>query len=222
MKRSLKPGIEGLENREVPTVMGSHVIPPSTLDMAQHAARIRPADLVAVNPPVAPIIQSLGTPYPIEVRRTRFHAFFVGQYFNGPPHYSSQLGTISVLGLGSSTQFLHGTLQLTTIIPSDPTARITGAAYLQDKNLTGSNAFALDFVIDRSTLDSKGRPTQGTFAADPNVYGGSDFFFQSTGTIRFRYSKTNASVTFDGRLYTNGITNILAPTVLFAKHGRGI
>jgi hypothetical protein len=219
MKRSLKPGVENLETREVPTVVGGHVLPPSSMDLAMRAARLSPAVATTVTPPVPPIIQSLGAPYPIEVRRTRFHAFFVGRFYDGPPHYTSQRGTISMSGTGSSTQFLHGSVQLTTILPVDNTAAITGAAYLQDKNLSGGNAFALDYVIDGSTLDSHGRPTQGTFVADPNIYGGSSFFFQGGGTIRFRYRKNTASVTFDGSLYTNGISNVLAPSSLFAQHG---
>ena len=222
MKRRFKPRIEGLEAREVPTVMGSHVVPPSIFNIALNASRNQPAVAPSFIPPVPPVIQGLGTPYPIEVRRTRFHAFFVGHFFNGPPRYSSQRGTFSIEALGTSTQFLHGTVQLTTIIPVDNAAPITGAAYLQDKNIVGANAFALDFVIDRSTLDRWGRPTSGTFAADPNIYSGSDFFFQGGGTIKIRYHRRDAAVTFDGRLYTNGITNILAPTNLFTQHGHAL
>jgi len=220
MKRSLKPGLESLETREVPTVLGVPVVTPSALDLAQHFSASSPSVATVVIPPVPPIIPSPGQPLPIELARTRFHADFIGHYYNGPPHYTSQLGIFSMKGVGTSTQFLHGSVQMVIVFPIDPTANITGAAYLQDKNLVGSNAFALDFIIDRSSLDSRGRPTQGTFVADPNVYGGSNFSFQANGTIQIRYNKNNAVVSFDGRFYTNGITNVLGTTDLFARHGR--
>jgi hypothetical protein len=214
MKRSRKPCLEGLETRDVPAMLGAHVAGPSVmaLALAQQQSKIHPAAAPPVNAPVPPMAPGEGLPYPVEVARTRFHAKFSGHYFNGPPRYTSQSGTLSILADGTSTQFLHGSVQLATIFPAKPGDAITGAAYLQDKNIAGANNFVLDFTIDPTTLDSKGRPTSGIFTQDPNGFSGSLTEFLGSGTVKFRYLRNNAVVSFDGTLFTSGITNILVPS----------
>lgn len=113
---------------------------------------------------------------------------------------------ISFQGLGTSTQFLHGDYQMAIVLPKDPAGAVTGAAYLQDKNLSGGTQLGLDLAFDKASVDVRGRPTRGTWTADPNIYSGADYFAQGGGSVRIRYSKGVASVVFDGSLYTNRLT----------------
>jgi hypothetical protein len=111
--------------------------------------------------------------------------------------------------LGTSTQFLHGDYQMSIILPKDPSGSITGAAYLQDKNTAGANEMGLDINFDNTTLDRRGRPTQGSWITDPNIYSGLSFFNHGSGTVRIRYPRNGtAAVVFKGQIYTNGITNV--------------
>jgi hypothetical protein len=208
MKRSLTPTLDRLESRDLQTVMGARGPSLDVLSLAQSlAAQI---SVPAPTGPVAPILPGPGDPLPVELARTRFHAAFSGPFLIGPPHYTGETAVYMFRGLGTSTSFLHGDYQLAIVIPKDPTATITGGAFLQDKNLTGGVEIGLDINFDRATLDRKGRPTQGTFVTDPNIYSGTNYFDQGTGTVRIRYATNGtAAVFFDGHIYTNGITNIL-------------
>jgi hypothetical protein len=217
MKRSLRPGIEGLEGRSLSTVMGIRGPSPDLLSIAQsRAAQVSPqATVAAPTPPVPPIIPGPGQPLPIELKRTRFVASFAGPFQVGPPHYTGESALLYYRGLGTSSEFLHGNYQMIIVLPKDPTGDITGAAFLEDKNLVGGNSTGFDINFDRSTLDSKGRPTQGTFATDPNIYSGTNLFNQGSGSVTIRYTRTGlASAFFKGQNFTNGITNILLNTDL--------
>ena len=201
-----RPGLMRLESRDVPTVIGSIHPTPNLMAIAQRLA----TQVAPPTPPVPPIIPGPGDPLPIELARTRFTASFSGPFLIGPPHYTGQSALLSYRGLGTSNQFLHGNYQMILILPKDPGGDITGAAFLEDKNLVGGNAVGLDINIDKSSLDSRGRPTQGSWVTDPNIYSGSFFFPQGSGTLRIVYPKNGrAAAFFTGRIYTNGITNVL-------------
>ena len=210
------PRLESLEARELQTVWSGRRPGPavSVLDMAQRFA----SQPVAAAPPLVP---GPGDPLPIELARTRFHAAFLGPFRVGPPHYTGQTAIFGYRGLGASTQFLHGSYQMIVILPKDPNADITGAAFLQDKNAAGGTQVGLDLLFDKTSLDRRGRPTRGTWSPDSNIYGGLDFVAQGTGAVKISYAKNgNAAVFFDGRLFTNGITNPTRNADLRVKLGR--
>jgi hypothetical protein len=217
MKRSLRPEIEGLEGRALATVMGIRGASPDLLSIAQsNAALVHPQATVATPiPPVPPIIPGPGQPLPIELKRTRFTASFSGPFQIGPPHYTGESALLGYRGLGTSSEFLHGNYQMIIVLPKDPTGVITGAAFLEDKNLVGGNALGLDINFDRTTLDSRGRPTQGVFVTDPNIYSGSNFANQGSGTVTIHYARNgSAAAFFKGQIFKNGFTNILRNTDL--------
>jgi hypothetical protein len=207
------PSVCGLESRAVLTVMGVHSSLSNVVNVAQTLAAQSQAPVPT--PPVPPLIPGPGQPLPNEVARTRFAASFSGPFLVGPPRYTGESAILDYRGLGTSTQFLHGDFQMTIALPNNPAANITGAAFMQDKNLTGGNEIGLDINFDKTTLDKKGRPTQGTWVTDPNIYSGANFFNQGTGTVQIRYSRNGtAAAFFRGHIYTNGITNILRNTNL--------
>jgi hypothetical protein len=203
---TFRPGVIGLESRDVPTVIGLPQPAPNLAAIAENlASQVSPP-----TPPVPPIIAGPGQPLPIELARTRFTASFSGPFLIGPPRYTGQSAILSYRGLGTSNQFLHGNYQMIIVMPKDANGAITGAAFLEDKNLVGGNAVGLDINLDGSSLDSRGRPTQGAWVVDPNIYSGAFFFAQGTGTVRIVYARNGrASAIFSGHIYTNGVTNVL-------------
>jgi hypothetical protein len=215
-RRSLKcfkPTVSDLESRAILTVMGVQPALSDVVDLAQTLAA--QSSTPAPTPPVPPLIPGPGQPLPNELARTRFAASFGGPFLSGPPRYTGESAILNYRGLGTSTQFLHGDYQMAIVLPNDPAATITGAAFMQDKNLTGGNEVGLDINFDRTTLDGRGRPTQGTWVTDPNIYSGANFFNSGSGTVQIRYSRNGTAATFfRGHIYTNGITNILRNTNL--------
>jgi hypothetical protein len=170
--------------------------------------------------PAPPILPGAGQPTPAELARERFRAYFNGPFYAGPGRFTDQSKILYFRGVGGSTQFLHGDFQMALVFPSDPSATITGAAYMQDKNINSGGALGLDLTIDPTSLDRRGRPTRATFASDPNIYSGVDYFDSSTGTVRIGYHGGAATVIFDGLLYTSQITNPIRNQDLQSRGGR--
>lgn len=206
----LKPTVSGLEPRWMPVIRGGYAPPPDVMALAQaHAAQVV-SQVPAPTAPPPPIIPGPGQPLPIELARSRFAANFLGSVRYGRPLYMGESGTMNFNGWGSSNHFLHGNYQMAIILPKSPTGPITGAAFLEDKNLTAGNATGLDINFDPTSLDRFGRPTQGSWATDPNIYSGSFFYNNGSGTLRIRYFPGGrAAAFFSGHIYTNGITNVL-------------
>jgi hypothetical protein len=184
--------------------------------------------------PASPIIGS-GTPTAAELAREKFVAKFSGPLSIGPGRFSDQKQIIFMRGLGGSTPnfFLHGDYSLAIVIPTgfnptkpagtggDPSAPgyvppVTGFAFLDDKNNNSGGVVGLDLVA--TAFDAKGRPTQLTFTADPNVYGGIFFVDSAFGTVNITYGKNSATSVFNGRIYTSGLTNPFENVDLYAKH----
>jgi hypothetical protein len=167
-----------------------------------------------------PIVPGNGQPTLKEQARTAFRAAFSGPSYSVVGRYTDQSRDLFFRGLGTSSQFLHGDYQMQIVLPATPGVEITGAAYLQDKNINSGGVIGLDLVADPTSLDSRGRPTRLSFTGDPNIYGGIDFSNTSSGTVTIRYFKDTAAVFFKGTVYTNGITNPLRNQDLQARGGR--
>ena len=169
----------------------------------------------SVPPPtgsVFPFVPGAGQPTAFELARQRYFSTFTGMFTFTPAQFTSQSRVLRMRGVGTSTQFLHGNVQLAIALPSQPGGPIVGGAYLQDKNLVGSTLIGLDMNLDPSSVDAQGRPTRGAWAADPNVYSGINFIAQGSGTVTIRYLGNRMTITFQGNLYTNSLTNPLANT----------
>jgi hypothetical protein len=221
-----KPSVERVEARALlSAITDLMVTAPQPLHLAQHPATsstpIAQAGFPLMNPnnlfgPLAPT----GIPTARELARQRFSANFSGPFYKAPPRFTSQSNLFFYRGLGGSTQFLHGDYQMMIAMPADPTKPILGAAYLQDRNINSGGAMGLDLTFDPTSLDKFGRPTEGTFTQDPNIYSGVDFTFTASGTVTIHYFGTSATVIFKGLLYTNGITDPLRNMDLQARGGR--
>jgi hypothetical protein len=203
MARPFLPRVEGVERRELRAVMSAPV------------ADVLSAAGSGVAPPtgsVFPFAPAAGQPTAFEQARERFTASFTGSFAFQPAQFTSQSRVIRMRGVGTSSQFLHGNVQVAIGLPSQPGGPIFGGAYIQDKNLVGSTLMGLDVNFDPASVDAQGRPTRGAWSVDPNVYSGIDFIAQGTGTVTIRYTRNKLTIVFTGNVYTNGITGPLANT----------
>ena len=168
--------------------------------------------------PASPLLGQ-GEPTPAERARERFRAKFTGPFRTLPGRFTDQSKILYLRGLGTSTVFLHGDYDLAIVLPKDPNATVTGFAFLDDKNTNAGATFGLNLVADPTSFDRKGRPTRMFFSSDPNIYSGTFYVTQSTGTVSIVYGKTTASASFKGRLYTSGLTSVFQNVDLYAGKG---
>jgi hypothetical protein len=159
---------------------------------------------------------------PREMVRERFTATFSGQFTQGPGRFTSQASQIFVSGGGLSSAFRHGDLQLALFIPKDPSAAVTGEAFLIVKNVSNSgNLLDLDLQTTPQQLDPNGRPTLLTWTVGGSS-GGTFNGATGSGTLEIRYrpfgranrrgvSAGGANVLFHGQINTIGVGNVLLP-----------
>jgi hypothetical protein len=168
---------------------------------------------------ISPLIGS--NPTPRELARERFRAVFSGPLSVSGGRFADQGKTLYFRGLGSSNTFLHGDYQMAIIFPTDPNAPLFGEAYLEDKNANAGGQLGLVLQgLTPQTFDKAGRPTRMTFTSDPNIYAGPFFADTAKGTVDIRYSKGSATATFNGLVYTIGLTNPITNSDLYSRGGR--
>ena len=177
------------------------------------------------NFPISPLLGQ-GTPTKAELARERFVARFSGPMVTQPPRFTDQSKIVYLRGLGGSSTkfFLHGDYSMALAYPAgfdpkNPTASptITGFAFLDDKNNNSGGTVGLDLAADPTSFDKKGRPTRLFFTSDPNVYSGIFYVSQSSGVATIKYGKNTATTTFNGRLYTSGLTSPFQNIDLYAR-----
>ena len=240
-RRSVRPRVVGLEGRELLSgliaVMAENAPrPPSAISALRgHIASLQSGGNVVVpsgntggagngstftNNTASPLLGN-GAVTPREALRETFRARFNGPVYSGPGRFSDQAATTFFRGLGGSTFFLHGDFNMAIITPTDPTKPFFGEAVLNDKSTNSSGLVGLVLTGDRLAVDSHGRPTHLTFSVDPNVYSGIFFVDAGTGTVDITYGANNAThVSFNGRIFTNGLTSPLLNADLYSRNGR--
>jgi hypothetical protein len=172
----------------------------------------------------SPLLGS-GIPTPHELAREAFHAGFQGPSYVSPGRFSNQATTWYYRGTGGSSFFLHGDFDMAIVKSTDPTASFIGEAVLNDKSTGTGGILGLVLVGNATDVDPYGRPTKMTFTGDPNIYSGAFFVSAAEGTVTIRYGKGRSqptAVIFDGRVYTNGLTNPLVNTDMYARHNRAL
>ena len=184
--------------------------------------------------PASPLLGQ-GTPTARELAREKFVARFSGPLATLPPRFSDQSKILYLHGLGTAPRFfLHGDYSLALAFPAGfdrtnpggtaATATkpavppVTGFAFLDDKNNNSGSTVGLDLSADPTSFDAKGRPTRLFFTSDPNVYSGLFYVTQSSGVVTIRYGNGTASATFNGRLYTTGLTSAFQNVDQYAQH----
>ena len=158
------------------------------------------------------------TPTPIELKRIAFTAWFKGKYAEGPGRYTDQRAQIYIKAAGTSTQFLHGSVQLGLFLPTDPTQTATGVAQINDKNVSSTGTeINMNLTAVPGSIDAQGRPTAFTWTVNGNsagIYTGAT----GQGTVQIRYFpggghlhkgfSGSTGVIFQGQITTTGVSNI--------------
>ena len=237
-RRALIPGLERMEGRRllssaiIIATANSNPLPSSdTLAVAASGgAGLGGSSGRTGSSPTAPIVPGQGTPTPHELARETFRASFTGPYSIGPGRFSDQARIIYFRGVGGSNQFRHGDFEMAVVTPVDPAATLTGEAVMNDKSTNSGAILGLGLAAAPQSADRFGRPTTLTFKNDPNIYSGIYFFNTSSGTATIQYRSYNvgphgygrgvATVSFQGLVYTSGLTNPLKNTDLYATGGR--
>jgi hypothetical protein len=147
-RRTYRPGVEGLEGRDLPSVAA----PLGVLPRSGGGQRPQPTTTLLAPALVQELVNTLygpvtttapikigsnvfpagtyATPQPTanEIRRESFVETFIGRYTIGPPRFSDQASTIHIFSNGrnaTSNQYLQGRSQIILFPPADPAAQPT-------------------------------------------------------------------------------------------------
>lgn len=241
MMRRFRPAMDGMERRELLSGLAAAL---ASRHAALHASAAAGnggsggsgsggsqgggGSAVAVNGPNgttlttgAPnqYLQPTGTPARHERARQAFAFKFAGAFVQGPGRYSDEATLVHVKGVGSSTFFLHGDIQIGAITPTDPARPTSGAATSFDRNINANSVFGLDMTGSTADVDAAGRPTHFTAATDTNLSAGIFAEAPSTATVDIKYfpdgkahpkgfSAGRATVVIRGFVYSLGVANI--------------
>ena len=234
MRRSgITPRVEGLESRDmmsvIPILLAEEQNIPAIPTLAQLSAEAEGGGAVSgassgststaavnnqfINPPADAV------PTPRELKREQFSFKFTGKYQIGPPRFENQTMTIYFKGVGTSTYFLHGDVQVGFVVDKDPSIPASGNSTSYDRNNNTNAAFSFDLIGVPGAVNKQGLPTQFTISTDVNASAG--FFDESTSsgllTIHYLpgiqqrqgYKQGTATVTIIGRAYTLGTVSNL-------------
>lgn len=166
-------------------------------------------------------IAPTGTPTARQVKQTQFRFVFSGSYVQTPGRYSDEATFVHIVGVGTSTYFLHGDIQLNAIVPTVSTRETAGTSSSFDRNNNSNSTFAFDLTGSSADVDKGGRPTLLNGVTDVNLSGGVFAESQSSATFQIHYfpdgkahpkgySQGRATVVIRGAAYTLGTGSILA------------
>jgi hypothetical protein len=183
-RRRLRPGLERLETRDLPSTTPLPTGPASPEPTPAAATDVQPLATASAagqtpfpNPAVianslnllyGPNSASPRTPTPAEIKRQTFVARWVGTYTVGLPRFSDRSETIHAYSrTGGSSEFLKGKLQLVLFPPANPDAtpnpgdpfanQVTGTAALFAQNYLQTGGLLV--------LDLSGPPAPGSSPA---------------------------------------------------------
>ena len=197
-RRSLRPCLERLENREVRSSLVYLVAVQRHDAMMNHITQglkqltLKPPQFLT--PPTNatgvanPLLTPTGVPTAAESRRETYHATFAGQYSIGPGRFSTEAGNFYFRGAGRTNQVLHSDSQMRVIRPVDSTQPSTGEISLFDRNINNNSDLGFDIYANPQDVDRLGRPTHLTiYTIDVNVSSGNYVEGIARGTIDIHY-----------------------------------
>jgi hypothetical protein len=191
--RRYRPGLEGLEARELPSAVPVAGAVPAHTERAtpgrggpapswvnegllQGLARALYAPVTTATPiQVGGQVFPAGTypvpqPTPAEVRRQTFWVEFVGRYWVGPPRFANQSATIHIYSNGrsvTSNQFLQGRAQVLLFPPADPTATPTTNDPVAGRVAGLVSLFTSNVLQSGSVLFAEATNVPGVASNDP-------------------------------------------------------
>ena len=171
------------------------------------------------------ITTDVSPPRPNEVARRAFTAKFSGKVVELPPRLVDQSHQFYILAPGTSSAFLHGTIQLRYYTPNpktisfpDPTdpgntltvqaTATTGTISMSDRSTQSGTVILANLTGSPADVDKLGRPTH--FDLTLNGGGGSGGIYASSvgsGTVDIAYRGNKATVTVHASIFLNGVGN---------------
>ena len=209
-RRQNRPMLEGLESR---CLLSMILLAPRSRQVQVGVATGGGSGLAEGGGPTGTITDNPNPPATRrEAAKQQFRAVFAGNVYSLPPRFADEARQFRITGPGSSSYFLHGTLNLELLTPKDPNAeQVVGVASLQDKNSNDSGVILLNITGDNQAFDPHGRPTHLNFSV--NGGGGSGGAFASSvgsGTVDIHYQGLRAVVAFKGKINVTGVGNPLS------------
>ena len=190
---------------------------------------VDPATGIVSNPDLggSGLTSDVAPPRPGESAARQFTGKFKGKVQELPPRLFDQAKQFDILAPGTTTGFLHGTVQLSYFTPNttpftvvDPTTgqavttqvtATTGTISMSDRSTQSGGVILGNLAGSTMQEDAKGRPTH--FALTINGGGGSGGIYASstgTGTVDISYKGNVATVTVKASIFTLGVNEQLA------------
>jgi hypothetical protein len=204
-RRKLRPAIECLESRELPSanITSGQLIGKGKVQPFLDPNVITQAAAALYGPPPTAQNPNPNYPTPAEIRREEFTASAIGQYTIGPATFSDRSERIYGSGRNSaSNAWLKAKWQVVLYPPADPNAtpnpgdpyanQVTGVVVFITQNyLQSGTGLMLDLNANVAPgSDPRALPTHGTWTYDTNSSGaftGPFGFTEGTGTWTARY-----------------------------------
>jgi hypothetical protein len=265
----LRPKAEAMERRELLTVSPDMFASADQLNQANaiinnFAATVAGGQVAAsdtgstpmltgtsqgtVTTPGSPFLVAMSpyqgdTPTAAELANEKYTAVFSGTYTTAEPRFTDQASQTYIKAVGTTTDELHGDIQLSIIVPipgvptsTNPAPDVEGVAVNLDKS-TGSGGFlSFDVFGDPSTsLNSAGLPSHLSFSYSPysgagSFTGGLYSLSEGAGTVTIYYkpshkklpagvmSQGTVTVAIQGLVYKTGVTSSFATANLEQSH----
>jgi hypothetical protein len=156
-----------------------------------------------------------------QLRREEFKASFKGTYTIGPGRTSTEASQIFIAAAGATNTMLHADIQVSIVIPKDPTASIGGVSTIFDRNINTNTTLGIDMLAPPQNVDRGGRPNSfPSLTPDVNMSAGTyvDPYGQGVMTIHYVPSGTHtpgaiqqgtAIVTIHAQIYSARTSFIL-------------
>jgi hypothetical protein len=181
------------------------------------------------------------TPTAAELANEKYTAVFSGTYTTAAPRFTDQANQTYIKAVGSTSDELHGDIQLSIIVPNGPTSTnplgdVEGIAVNLDKSTGDQALLALDLFGNPSTsLNSAGLPTNLSFSYSPflgagSFTGGLYTLSEGAGSVTINYkpshkktpagiiSQGTVTVVVQGLIYKSGVTSSFATANLEQSH----
>jgi hypothetical protein len=232
-----RPALEPLEGRELPSGVVSALVNQASQVRLRHPQAGVPA-VVAPNVKVQDtgntmsaftpatsadprLLAPQGQPTHRLLNRTFFRASYEGPFNLLPGRTDTEARQVFIRGTGTSTAFLHGTIQIHLVVLQDQTAPVIGTSSQQDRSINNGGLLGFNLNGDPQLLDKHGLPTNLTYTIDINVVSGTFADASGQGTLQIRYTPQKrhfkgqrggpgdgtAFVKIQGLLLTQGTTN---------------
>jgi hypothetical protein len=225
-RRAKSPAVERVEARDL---LSSLIAMRGGMDHVVHARQVAPSPIAAQPAPGQggtagevpnQALRPTGVPTQHERAREAFRATYSGPFTVGRGRFSTEARQVYARGSGTSKAFLHGDQQMRIIIPTDPSAPVTGVIAQYDRSNASGGVLGLSLIGSPGDVDRAGRPTTLAFIVDTDISAGIFTGATGQGAVTIRYipsgrsgpgifSQGTAQVLVRGTIFTSGVNGPL-------------